>query len=1102
MRSLSRLLASLLLAGVFPGARAEPPLGYYREPAIHGETIVFAAEGDLWKVGLDGGRARRLTSHPGDEGRSSISPDGRTVAFVAEYEGPSELYTMPFDGGLPTRRTYGASGVSVAGWTPDGRVLFSTQSFATLPDWQLVLLDPDDGALERIPLAQAADGVFDDAGTTLYFTRLPFQGSHTKRYRGGTVEQLWRWADGADEAEPLTTDYAGTSKSPMYWRGRVYFVSDRDGTMNLWSMTVDGGGLRQHTTHVGWDVASPSLSDGTIVYQLGADLHAYRIEAARDAVIGIRLDTDLDQTRERWVDEPMEYVTAYHPSPDGKRVVLTARGRVFVAPQRQGRFVEVTRSAGVRYRDARFLPDGETLVALSDASGEVELWRLPANGIGEETRLTSDGDVLRWEVVPSPDGRYLAHHDKSQRLWIYDTERRTNRLIDENRVADFRQLAWSPDSRWLAYVAAADNMFSRIKIWGVASGTSRELTSDRFDSYEPVFSPDGDWLYFLSDRELSSIVGNPWGNYQPEPYLDKTTRICLVALRPGLRSPFAPPDELHDDVADEEQERDDDDDEDEKKGRKQAGGEREPVKIDFDGIERRVGFVPLPPGNYGSLALNDKHLFWLSRKAGESTSTLVGVKISRQPLEVETLVDDVRGFEPSGDGKKLLLRKDDKLYVIDAEPKKAELDKRDVDLAGWRLSIIPRDEWRQMFVEAWRLERDYFYDPGMHGVDWKAMLDKYRPLVDRVTTRAELSDLIARMVSELSALHIFVSGGDMRDGPDEIAPASLGAVLERDEPAGGYRVAHIYRSDPDKPQAASPLARPGVELGEGDVIDAVNGRGTLDVPDIGVLLRGQAGRQLLLGVRPAGGSKRREVIAVPMTVSEAADLRYHEWEYTRRLEVERKGEGRIGYLHLRAMGGGDYTSWAEGFYPVFDRQGLIIDVRHNRGGNIDSWIISRLLRKAWFHWSQRTGYAPSWNMQYAFRGHVVVLCNERTASDGEAFSEGVKRLDLGTVIGTRTWGGEIWLTGSNRLVDRGIATAAEFGVYGPEGEWLIEGHGVEPDIVVDNLPHATFNGEDAQLDAAIDWLEKRIAEQPVERWSPPAYPDKSAGDDGDPTRKE
>jgi tricorn protease len=392
-----------------------------------------------------------------------------------------------------------------------------------------------------------------------------------------------------------------------------------------------------------------------------------------------------------------------------------------------------------------------------------------------------------------------------------------------------------------------------------------------------------------------------------------------------------------------------------------------------------------------------------------------------------------------------------------------------------------------MFTEAWRLERDYFYDRGMHGVDWPAMRTKYQPLVDRVTDRAELSDIFAQMVAELSALHIFVRGGDLRDAGDDAWPATLGAQTVRDEKAGGFRVSHIIATDPDRPDRRVPLAQPGVNVAEDDVIESVNGVAGLTVPDISGLLRGQAGKQVLLRVKPKTGGSGRDVIVVPIAAQAEDGLRYDEWEYTRRLSVEKASQNQIGYVHLRAMGGGNMAEWMREFYPAFDRPGLIIDVRHNNGGNIDSWILGRLLRKAWFYWQPRVGH-PTWNMQFAFRGHMVVLVNQQTASDGEAFAEGFRRLGLGKVMGMRTWGGEVWLSQNNFLVDRGIATAAETGVYGPEGQWLIEGHGVDPDIVVDNLPAETFGGKDAQLDAAIRHLQNLIKTKPIPVPPPPPYP--------------
>jgi tricorn protease len=1069
-------------------AHAESTLGYYRFPAIHEDTIVFTAEGDLWIVGMGGGTARRLTTHHGTESHAAISPDGTTLAFSAEYEGPTEVYTMPLGGGLPKRRTYWGERCIVAGWTPDGMIIYSTQHYSTLPSTQLATYDPVHDEHTVIPLSQASEGVYESSGNTLFFTRFAFQGSHTKRYKGGTAQNLWKFSGTGTEAVALTGDYPGTSRSPMWWQDRVYFASDRDGTINIWSMSGDGRDLRQHTFHKGWDVRSPSLSEGRIVYQLGADLHLYDIRAAEDRLIPIELASDFDQARNRWVEKPAEYLTDVHVSPDGDRIVLSARGRVFVAPADQGRLVEVTRDEGVRYRYARFMPNGENLLVVSDKTGELEFWEFPARGVGKPKQLTDDGHVFRFQGIPSPDANWIAYTDKNQRLWLYNKRTGRSAVVAASDQATPYDLAWSPDSRWLAYVEEAGNYYPQIKIYNVRQRTISSLTSDRVDSYSPAWSPDGDWIYFLSDRYFVSVTRSPWGPRQPEPYFDKTTKIYHVALPGDLRSPFKPGDELEEAI-DEAESRAAKDKEDE------ADEKTVEVEIDLDGIQGRIMEVPVPAANYRELTITETHLFWTETVNGvEPKRNLGALKIGNKDIDAKTLVRDIRAYELSADRKKLMIRKKDDVYVIAAsgdEP--GDLDKSKVDLSKWTFTIDPREEWRQMLIEAWRLQRDYFYDPGLHGVDWQAQLDRHLPLVERVSDRSELSDLISQMVSELSALHIYIWGGDRRRGEDDIQTASLGAALRRDARAGGYRIVHIYRSDPDYPAEFSPLARVGIDVKEGDIIEAINGVSVLSVSDPARLLKNQADQQVLLTVRSRAAGTARDIIVEPITPRQARDLRYSEWEYTRRLRVEELGQGEIGYVHLRAMGRRNISEWVRNFYPVFNRKGLIIDVRHNGGGNIDSWILEKLMRKAWFYWKPRVGQ-PYWNMQYAFTGHMVVLCDEWTASDGEAFTEGFRRLGLGKIIGTRTWGGEIWLSSSNFvLTDKGVATSAQSGVYSPEGEWIIEGHGVEPDMVVDNLPHATFIGKDAQLETAVEYLKEQIRLEPVEVPPAPAYPDKSFG---------
>ncbi len=1091
-------------------------LGYYRFPAISGNTVVFTAEGDLWKVPVTGGTAVRLTTGLGDETNAAISPDGKTVAFSADYEGPTEVYVMPIDGGPPKRLTYEGGVATVVGWTPDGNVLYATRAFATLPDMEVGWVNPKDDSHGLLPLAQAAAGGYDGNGT-FFFTRFPPQPSFTKRYKGGTAESIWRFAKGGTEAQPLTADYTGTSKDPMPWKGRIYFLSDRDGIMNLWSMDEQGHDLKQLTHHPVYDIQSASLGDGKIVYQLGADLRVYDIATGKDALIPIRLLSDFDQTRTEWDTDPMALLTSAHLSPTGDRLVLDARGQVFVAATGDagGRLAQVTHDQGVRYRIARFMPDGKSLLTLSDKSGEVEFWKVPLDG-GPQKQLTTGATELRWDGWTSPDGKYIAHTDKNQRLWLLDLATGHETLVADDSAGGFSGITWSPDSRWFAYSAPARNQFNQIWIYGVAGGRRVAVTTNRYNSSSPTWGLGGKWLYFLSDRHFQSSVGSPWGPRQPEPYFDHKTELFGLALEPGAKSPFAPANELTDPVRSLASE-------DSAaprsiamrggRGGRGGRGERAAVRapanvsIDFSGIEDRLIQLPVAPGDYNSLSTDGERLYFLERAGGGrggrggrggggGGASLMTYPIGNTPARPTRFAAAVREYELSMDHRKVMVRHGNEFFVYNAGAKAPNDSGRyKVNLSHWVIRIVPRDEWRGEFTEAWRLERQYFYNPHMNGVDWNLIRKRYQPLVSRVTDRAELNNLLSQMMGELSTLHTFVRGGDMRTPDDSIHPAALGAVFVRDETAGGYRVQHIYEADPDSPDALSPLARYGVNIHDGDVITAVNHVPVFSAPAFGALMRNEAARQVLLTVKPGGNGTPRDVVVEPITQRQESDLQYSEWEYTRRLAVDSIAHDSIGYVHLRAMGAADINQWERDFYPIFQRQGLIIDDRHNRGGNIDSWILEKLIRKAWFYFKPRVGN-PTWNMQYAFRGHIVLLTDAHTASDGEAFAAGFRALGLGKIIGERTWGGEIWLSETNVQVDRGLASAAEMATYTPDRKWLIEGHGVDPDIVVDNLPHATFEGHDAQLMAAIKLLRAEIKADPRPVPPPPPYPDKSFHNNG------
>ncbi len=1080
---LTRFLTLILFAtGCMQTLQSQGFEGYYQYPDIHGDRIVFTAEGDLWTVAVSGGMAQRLTSHPEQETFPVFSPDGATIAFSASYEGPTEVYTMPAIGGLPTRWTYERDPSFVNSWTPDGKVVYQTRAFSGVPDYQVVEIDPEVKSKEVVPLYQASEASYDASGETLYFVRPAYHRNVTKRYKGGTARQIWKFKDGNPEAVRLTKDYAGESHHPMWYQNRVYFISDRDGTMNIWSMDESGSDLKQHTEHEDFDVRYARISEGKIVYQRGADLWIYDITSDVFSKIDIRLTSDLDQLREKWEENPSQYITQAKPDPKGEKVVLTARGRVFIAPVKDGRYVEFTEKSGVRYRDAVFSEDGSSVYVLSDESGEFEFVALPAEGIGAEKALTKDGEILRFEGVPSPDGKGLAYKDLLERMFILDLNTGKSKRISklDNYVGN---PAWSPDGKWLAYEESADNLMTRIVLYNTATDKSAYLTTDRANSQSPAWSADGRFIYFLSDRSFTSLVGSPWGSRQPEPYFEARYKVYHTALKSGTRSPFREADEL-------QQEEEATESESDSKGKAKEKEKEVTVSIDLDGIQERLEEVPVSPGNYRNLQVSDQAIYLMERGSGlRPKSDLKALKIGNDSPELKTVVSDLRTYDLTGNRKKMLLRKGSDFYMIKAGSSEVkDLAESKIPLKNWKFSITPREEWRQIYTDAWRMERDYFYDKNMHGVDWDAMYAKYLPLVDRVTTREELSDLIGRFVGELSALHTSVRGGDTREDAADISVASLGAVFSRDEKAGGFKIEKIYRADPDYPNEKSPLDDPYLNISEGDVITRVNGKPVLEAVEMGELIRNQEGKQVRLTVLSEG--KTRDHIVKPM--GSTYNLRYRDWEYKNRLAVEAATNKEVGYLHLRAMGSNDISQFYREFYPVFNRKGLIIDVRYNFGGNIDSFILEKLLRKAWMYWATRSG-KPTWNMQYAFRGHIVVLVNENTYSDGEAFADGFKKLGLGTTIGVRTWGGEIWLSSANRLSDGGLARAPMMGVYGDNGEWLIEGHGFEPDIVLDNLPHATYKGKDAQLERAIEFLQEEIRKDPRDVPQPPPFPDKSFG---------
>ncbi|KPF44776.1 hypothetical protein IP80_17450 [beta proteobacterium AAP65] len=1099
--------------------------GFYRFPALRGQTLVFTAESDLWRVPLQGGRAERITTHPELEARAAFSPDGRTLAFVGAYEGVAEVYTLPLAGGVPQRLTWQGQNPRVWGHTPAGEVLVTAPAQRGEPVTQLYAIDPRTQAQRVLPVGQASDGALSADGHILYFTRLGLFSDNVRAYRGGGMAQLWRLdLRGQAEAQPLLpapapgARPAGNDQRPMPYRGatgeRIAFLSDRDGQFNLYSVNAQGGDLQQHTRHRGWDIRHAAIDGTRVVYALGADLRLVDLETGQDQRVAITLGGDADALRARWVQRPQGFFDGARVAPDGQRALLNVRGRLATQGTGTLRRAELPVPADARCREGVFSANGRHVYALCDiapggaapapeaAPAELEVWRFNADGSGAPLQITRGATMRRLALFPSPDGRWLAHTDKNGRLWLTalgNTGPGATRAVELPGPARSApaQLVWAPDSQSFVFTrGGADANRARLFLHHLGQARTVALTSDRYGSSAPAFTPDGRWLYFLSDRHFASLNAGPWGDRNLGPYFDRRSKVYALALQAaGPRFPFQARDETQGPA----------------EGEAAAGpaaaasaagpagarAARQPAvaPLELEGLAQRLHEVPLAPGNYTRLQTDGKRLYLLEADSTvERRTSLRTLAIDNNGAVPELFAADVNEVELSGDGKRLLLvrraaspQQAADIQLMDAAAKPpadaAVLARTQVRWADWQIQTEPAAEWRQMFDDAWRLHRDHFYDAKMHGTDWPAVRRKYAALLPRVGERRELAELMAQMVAEVGALHSQVAPGDVRRGPDDIAAAGLGARFSK--VAQGFRVEQLYRSDPELPTEAGPLVRAGVKVG--DIITTLNGRSLAGVVALPELLRGQVGRQVLLTVKPETGKTdagtERRVVVLPVNAQREAALREGDWELGRLQRAAERSQGRVGYLRLRAMGRNDIATFAREFYAQLDREALVIDVRNNNGGNIDSWVLTQLLRRAWAWWQPRSpeGSESYANMQQSYRGRIAVLIDADTYSDGETFAEGFKRLQLGTLVGRRTAGAGIWLSDGNRLLDRGIMRAAETGQYALDGSWLIEGRGVTPDIDVDNPPRSTHEGGDAQLDAAINHLLRQLAEQPLPR---------------------
>jgi tricorn protease len=1104
MRSPFTLLLLLVLS-----SQVFAKQGYYRFPALHNDTLVFTAEGDLWKAPVGVGYAQRLTTHPAEETQAAISNDGSQVAFVANYEGASEVYVMPMLGGLAKRVTYENAGVRLQGWTPSGDILYSRNNgHGSAGNWTLRSIVPSTLVTTDIPLADSVEGVIDSSGNTLYFTQFGLQisGDNALAYNGGARGEIWSFELGSSkEANKLTAKHKGSVRTPMLAKGRIYFISNQSGSDNIWSMKPNGKDQEQHTNYKEWTVRQAKMHQGKISYQLGADIRIFDTSTETSTTQDIKLASDLQQLRAHWDNKPIKYLTSAKQAPANDKVVITARGRVAVASTDGARLVEIATAENSRTRKAMLSIDGKHVYALNDASGEIEIWRYPADGSTEGEQLSKDGNIFRWDIKQSPDGKWLVHDDKNGDLWLLNLETLENSKIHdkEQGIDEITGMTWSPNSNLLAFNSfQVGTTRPRIMLYDINSKRKAFLTSEKYESTSPAFSHDGKWLYFLSNRQFTASPRSPWGDRNLGTVFDRRSQIFALALDKTADFPFQAPNELSSAKEQEKQEKKTADKkaktdgeasdeeaskEDSSKETSDEKAKEKADKVDWDNLASRLWQVNVPSGNYRNLQVNKDYLYVLDQiSEPNSKPVLKAIKI-KPASKAKTYLTSVTDYSLSSDGKKMFVRKDGKandMFIVKAGasfPKSGDNIK--VKTSDWKLLIHPQQEWQQIFHDAWLMHRDSLYDENLRGLDWPAIAAKYRPLLSRLTARNELNDIFKQMMGELNVLHSQVGGGDRPTDSAAPTPSYLGARYTVKD--GNLSIKQIFQSDVELISRAAPLSKPGVDAQVGDVIVAINGQTLNSEAQLHQLLLNQQGKQVLLELEREGTSLR--TIVVPGSSRNDYYQRYRDWVHNNQQKVT-NADDKLGYLHMFAMGGGDFADFAREFYAQYKKPGLIIDVRRNRGGNIDSWVIEKLLRRAWSFWQANNGDAGTTNMQQAFRGHLVVLADEYTYSDGETFAAGIKALELGTVIGKQTAGAGVWLSGRNRQSDNGIARVAEYPVFALDGRWITEGTGIAPDVEVNNLPHATFNGKDAQLNAAIKHLQKLIKKKPIKPLKAKPYP--------------
>jgi len=1084
-----RILLCLAAAGLAAGA-ASGQTKLLRFPDIYKDKVVFTYAGDLWTASAAGGTASRLTAHPGLELFAKFSPDGKWIAFTGQYDGDEQVYVMPAAGGVPKQLTfYPARGPlpprwgydnQVYGWTPDGRsvVFRSLRDGWTHGDSRIYTVPVTGGLAAPLPMPKSGGADLSPDGKQVVYTPFAREFRTWKRYQGGWAQDLWTF-DLATHRTKKITDTPRTERDPMWIGDRIYFNSDRTGTLNLYSYDLASGATAQLTRGTQWDVRWPSAdADGQIVYELNGELNVFDTRSGQARHLAIDVPGDGLDTRPSQVSAAGQIEDAVL-SPRGERALLVARGDVFNAPIEKGVTRNLTRSSGAHDKAARWSPDGRRIAFLSDRTGEEEVWVVDALGIGQPEQLTTGGKAMRYDPEWSPDGKRLAFADKDGRLWVVTVAGKRLAEVARDTRGEIRDYAWSPGGDHLAFSMSNPSTFHSLWIWSAEDGKLRRVTGEQFHASNPTWAPKGDYLYYLSARSFLPQFDAFDFNFAE----DRNFGIYAMALRKDAGNPF-PPEEDTVTLADEKKEGEGK--AETKDEKKEERSKPAPTRIDFDGLAARVARVPVPFDDYASLSAADGRLIFVKRPPatfGEPPFKPALQIFTFKDRKVATLAEGVGGYDLSRDGNKVLVAQEGQFNVYDATPAGKD-SKKTIDTGGLMVDRVPAEEWAEVFREAWRRYRDFFYVETMNGYDWEALRRQYEPLLAYAGHRSDVNYVIGEMIAELNNSHAYVVGGDYQT-PARPKVALPGARFELDRAAGRYRIARIYAGQNEEDLYRSPLTEIGVDVHPGDYVLAIDGEDLPADDNPYRLLRHKADRPVRLTVnsRPTLAGAR-EVTFRPIDTEE--HLIYLDWVARNRERVARLSGGRLGYIHLPDMGEDGMREFVKWYFGQIRKEGLIVDVRENGGGFISPMLLERLARHPLGVDYGRTNADPQPYPQMAFYGPMACLINEGSGSDGDIFPHMFRQLGLGPLIGTRTWGGVVGISDHGPMIDGGQIFVPEAGAVSLEGKWIIEGHGVDPDIVVENDVPAVLDGRDPQLERGVAEVMKQLQEHPK------AYPPRPA----------